>query len=76
VSLIVRDAPPEGIVKFLLDLLHIDGDDLLDTPLEERATRLEATVLQIKIPAVVTSGADRPNTSWTRRYLQDTSSSS
>ena len=33
VSQIDSEAPPEGIVTFLFDLLHVDGDDLLDTPL-------------------------------------------
>ncbi len=37
VSRIDRDAPPEGVVTFLFDLLHVDGEDLLDTPLEQRA---------------------------------------
>jgi DNA ligase 1 len=32
VSRIDRDAPPEGIVTFLFDLLHVDGEDLLDAP--------------------------------------------
>jgi DNA ligase-1 len=58
VSRIDRDAPPEGIVTFLFDLLHIDGDDLLDSPLEERATRLNATAPHLKIPAVLTSDVD------------------
>src|SRR5262249_16081019 len=31
VSQIDSDAPPEGIVTFLFDLLHLDGEDLLDT---------------------------------------------
>jgi DNA ligase-1 len=55
VSQIDGDAPPEGIVTFLFDLLHVDGDDLLDTPLMERAARLEAIAPHLKIPAVVTS---------------------
>ncbi|HEY2939957.1 MAG TPA: ATP-dependent DNA ligase [Gaiellaceae bacterium] len=55
VSQIDADAPPEGIVTFLFDLLHVDGDDLLDTPLLERAVRLEALAPHLKIPAVVTS---------------------
>ena len=33
VSLIDSDAPPEDIVTFLFDLLHLDGEDLLDAPL-------------------------------------------
>ena len=58
VSQIDSDAPPEGIVTFLFDLLHADGDDLLDTPLAERASRLEAIAPHLKIPAVITSDAD------------------
>jgi DNA ligase-1 len=58
VSRIDRDAPPEGVETFLFDLLHIDGDDLLDLPLEERSTRLEAIAPQLKIPAVLTSDVD------------------
>jgi DNA ligase 1 len=55
VSQIDAHAPPEGIVTFLFDLLHVDGDDLLDTRLEERATRLASLAPELKIPAVVTS---------------------
>ena len=50
-----REAPPEGVVTFLFDLLHVDGDDLLDTPLEERAAKLEAIAPQLRIPGVFTS---------------------
>jgi len=42
----------------LFDLLHVDGENLLDTPLEERAARLRAIALQLKIPAVMTSHAE------------------
>jgi DNA ligase-1 len=55
VSQIDGNAPPEGIVTFLFDLLHVDGDDLLDAPLEERASRLTAIAPELKIPAVITS---------------------
>jgi DNA ligase 1 len=58
VSQIDADAPLEGIVTFLFDLLHLDGDDLLDTPLEERAARLEALAPHLRIPAVITSEAE------------------
>jgi DNA ligase 1 len=58
VSQIDSDAPPEGIVTFLFDLLHIDGEDLLDTPLRERAARLEAIAPRLKIPSVLTSDPD------------------
>jgi DNA ligase-1 len=55
VSRIDSEAPPEGIVTFLFDLLHVDGEDLLDEPLERRAARLEAIAPQLKIPSLVTS---------------------
>ena len=55
VSQIDSDAPPEGIKTFLFDLLHVDGDDLLDIPLRDRAARLEALAPQLRIPAVITS---------------------
>ena len=55
VSQIDAGAPPEGIVTFLFDVLHVDGEDLLDTPLEQRAARLEAIAPQLRIPGVLTS---------------------
>jgi ATP-dependent DNA ligase I len=58
VSRIDSEAPPEGIVTFLFDLLHVDGDDLLDTPLEQRATRLEAIAPHLRIPGLLTSDPD------------------
>jgi DNA ligase-1 len=57
VSRIDSEAPPEGIVTFLFDALHLDGDDLLDVPLEERAERLDAIAPDLRIPSVVTSDA-------------------
>ena len=59
VSRIDRDAPPEGVVTFLFDLLHVDGEDLLDTPLEQRAARLEALAPDLKIPGLLTSAPRR-----------------
>ena len=55
VSQIDRDAPPKGIVTFLFDLLHLDGEDLLDAPLHERAERLAAIAPDLRIPSVITS---------------------
>jgi DNA ligase 1 len=55
VSRIDSEALPEGIVTFLFDLLHLDGEDLLDVPLAERAARLEDIASGLRIPAVVTS---------------------
>jgi DNA ligase-1 len=54
VAQIDANAPPEGIVTFLFDVLHVDGEDLLDTPLHERAARLDALAPQLKVPAVLT----------------------
>jgi DNA ligase-1 len=55
VSQIDSSAPPEGIVTFLFDLLHVDGEDLLDTSLAERASRLEEVAGTLKIPSELTS---------------------
>lgn len=55
VSQVDRNAPPEGIVTFLFDLLHLDGEDLLDAPLHERSARLAAIASHLKIPAVITA---------------------
>jgi DNA ligase-1 len=58
VSQIDRDAPPEGIVTFVFDLLHIDGEDLLDTALEERVARLRAIAPELTIPGIMTSNSE------------------
>jgi DNA ligase 1 len=58
VSQIDSAAPPEGIVTFLFDVLHLEGEDLLDTPLQERSARLDAIAPQLKIPSVMTSDPD------------------
>jgi DNA ligase 1 len=55
VAQIDSEATPEGVVTFLFDLLHVDGEDLLDTPLEKRAERLAGIAPQLKIPGVFTS---------------------
>jgi DNA ligase 1 len=55
VSRIDSDAPPEGIQTFLFDLLHVDGEDLLDSPLMERRARLDAIASHLRIPGVLTS---------------------
>jgi DNA ligase-1 len=59
VSQIDTDAPPEGIVTFLFDLLHADGEDLLDLPLHERAARLTALAPELRIPGILTSDPER-----------------
>jgi DNA ligase-1 len=58
VSKIDAEAPPEGIVTFLFDVLHVDGEDLLDAPLEERVARLDALAPQLRIPGLVTTDPD------------------
>jgi DNA ligase-1 len=58
VAQIDSDAPPEGIVTFVFDLLHVDGDDLLDAPLHERAARIETIAPGLKIPSALTSSPD------------------
>jgi DNA ligase 1 len=55
VSQIDSAAPPEGIVTFLFDVLHVEGEDLLDAPLQERGARLDELAPHLRIPAEVTS---------------------
>jgi DNA ligase-1 len=55
VAQIDSEAPPEGITTFVFDVLHLDGEDLLDTPLHERAAKLEALAPHLKIPGLLTS---------------------
>jgi len=58
VAQIDSDAPPTGIATFLFDVLHVDGVDLLDTPLQERAGRLDELAPHLKIPGTLTSDGD------------------
>jgi DNA ligase-1 len=58
VSQIDVDGAPEGIVTFLFDVLHLDGEDLLDAPLEERAARLQRIAPHLRIPSRLTSDPD------------------
>jgi DNA ligase-1 len=51
----VLDGEALGNETFLFDLLHVDGEDLLDTPLEQRNTRLAALAPELKIPGTFTS---------------------
>jgi DNA ligase-1 len=53
-SQIDADAPPEGVVTFLFDLLHVDGRDLLDTPLRERSAELRRIAPQLTVPSILT----------------------
>jgi DNA ligase 1 len=45
------------LAAFFFDVLHIDGDDLLDRPLLERATILEDLVGRFRVPAIETDDA-------------------
>jgi DNA ligase 1 len=58
VARIDSEAPPEGIATFLFDLVHVDGEDLLDTPLEQRSARLAAIAPHLRVPGVLTSDAE------------------
>jgi DNA ligase-1 len=53
-SQIDTDAPPEGVVTFLFDVLHVDGRDLLDTPLHERGAELRRIAPQLTVPSILT----------------------
>ena len=55
VAQIDAQASPEGITTFLFDLLHLDGEDLLDVPLEERARRLAEIAPELEVPRLLTS---------------------
>src|SRR5215208_2489940 len=55
VSQIDSQAPPEGITTFLFDVLHVDGEDLLDIPLERRTARLAEIAPALKVPSALTS---------------------
>src|SRR6266511_1672388 len=51
----VLDGEALGGRTFLFDLLHVDGEDLLDVPLERRVARLEEIAPELKVPGVITS---------------------
>jgi DNA ligase-1 len=58
VARIDSEAQPEGISTFLFDVLHLDGEDLLDLPLQERSGRLEALAPELKIPGTSTADVE------------------
>jgi DNA ligase-1 len=47
------------LAAFFFDVLHVDGEDLLDRPLCDRATVLTALVGPWRVPAIETDDADR-----------------
>ena len=57
VSQVVLDGESLGLATFLFDVLHVDGEDLLDTPLRQRSERLSAIAPELKIPGTFTSDA-------------------
>jgi DNA ligase-1 len=52
------DAAPDAVTAFLFDVLHVDGEDLLDTPLAERTGRLAAIAPALRVPGVLTGDAE------------------
>jgi DNA ligase-1 len=48
-----------GMRPFFFDCLHVDGDDLIDEPLDARLARLDAVVGPHRIPGIVTDDAGR-----------------
>ncbi len=62
-SLAVRAAILDGEVlgssPHFFDIIHRDGQDLLDQPLHERMTHLEAVAGEHRIPSVTTDNPDR-----------------
>ena len=54
----VLDGEALGAGTFLFDLLHVDGEDLLDAPLERRRERLAALAPELMVPGTFTSDAD------------------
>jgi DNA ligase-1 len=54
----VLDGEALGGGTFLFDLLHVDGEDLLDTPLEQRNERLAELAVELKVPGTFTSHGD------------------
>ena len=61
---------------FLFDVLHLDGEDLLDVPLEQRWSGSEKVAPALKVPSVLTSCRRRDSASWTRRSPRGTRASS
>ncbi|HXF71546.1 MAG TPA: ATP-dependent DNA ligase [Actinomycetota bacterium] len=61
------DAARLPLAAFFFDLLHLDGADLLDRPLEERWARLAAVVPEeLRVPRV-----EDPSAPDARRFLDD-----
>jgi DNA ligase 1 len=50
--------PAAPLTAFWFDILHLDGHDLIDEPLRERAVALARVAGEARIPAVETSSVD------------------
>lgn len=64
-----RDAELAAVTAlrpFFFDVLHVDGDDLLDAPLAERLARLDAVVGRHAVERVVTRDAEEADDAFTR----------
>ena len=62
ISSFSRDQPGAGMAgpglqAFFFDVLHVDGDDLLDRPLQERLGVLDDVAAHLRLPAVRTDDA-------------------
>jgi len=53
-----HDGAGAGLGVWFFDILHLDGRDLLDEPLLERARLLDAVAGPLRIPAIVTDDAE------------------
>jgi DNA ligase 1 len=54
------DAASHGLTlsAFFFDIVHLDGDDLLDAPLHERIAALESIAAPYRVPGIRTDDAD------------------
>jgi len=55
---VVLDGEVLGSEPHFFDILHVDGEDLLDTPLAERLVALESIAASHRIPVVLTDQED------------------
>jgi DNA ligase-1 len=49
---------PSGLVVRFFDVLHVDGDDLIDAPLSRRLTALTAVAGRWQVPGIITADVD------------------
>jgi DNA ligase 1 len=53
-----RKQAASGLAAYVFDVLHVDGEDVIDKPLLERIEILEGIAPHLRIPGVVTSEAE------------------